>query len=163
MDRVETISAGEAAELLKVSRRRVTGMASAGELPGSYQDQANRWRVPRSEVNRLLEERRQDPREKPGRKPPEGPRESSGEMVEELRDQVRYLRSQLDQERQAHAEARRIIGGLVQRVPELEAASSSEATEADVSPGPTRTPTDAPGSQETTAQRRPWWRRVLGG
>jgi len=53
-----------------------------------------------------------------------------GALVEMLTDQVTYLRSQLDQERQTHAEARRIIGvGLVQRVPELEASGPSEPRE----------------------------------
>lgn len=67
-----------------------------------------------------------------------------GALVEMLTDQVVYLRSQLDQERQAHAEARRIIGGLVQRVPELEAPAQERAPEpreAPESPAPTRTPT----------------------
>ena len=44
------------------------------------------------------------------------------ELVEALRDQVSFLRQQLEQEREANRENRRIIAGLVQRVPELEAA-----------------------------------------
>ena len=63
-----------------------------------------------------------------------------GALVEILTDQVTYLRSQLDQERQTHAEARRIIGGLVRRVPELEAADPFEPRESDARPGPTGTP-----------------------
>jgi hypothetical protein len=43
-------------------------------------------------------------------------------LVEVLNDHVAYLRGQLDQEREANRENRRIIAGLVQRVPELEAA-----------------------------------------
>lgn len=50
-------------------------------------------------------------------------REGHGAIVEVLTDQIAYLRSQLDHEGQSPAEARRIIGGLVQRVPELEAPS----------------------------------------
>ena len=42
-------------------------------------------------------------------------------LVEVLHEQVAYLRDQLDQEREANRENRRIIAGLVQRVPELEA------------------------------------------
>jgi hypothetical protein len=45
------------------------------------------------------------------------------ELLETLRDQVEFLRQQLDQEREANRENRRIIAGLVQRVPELEASS----------------------------------------
>ena len=43
------------------------------------------------------------------------------ELVEALRDEVAHLRDQLDRERDASAELRRIVAGLVQRVPELEA------------------------------------------
>jgi hypothetical protein len=70
--------------------------------------------------------------------------ERRGYIVEMLTDPVAYLRSQLDQERQAHAEARRIIGGLVQRVPELKASDQEglpEARESPESPGPSRAPT----------------------
>ena len=91
--------------------------------------------------------------------------EGHGALVEMLTDQVAYLRSQLDQERQAHAEARRIIGGLVQRVPELEAATPERTTkpgESSNSPGPTRTPTDTAGGARATTQL-PWWRKVFGG
>jgi hypothetical protein len=44
------------------------------------------------------------------------------ELVEALRDEVAHLRDQLDRERDASAELRRIVAGLVQRVPGLEAA-----------------------------------------
>ena len=87
------------------------------------------------------------------------------EMVGELREQVGYLREQLRREQDAHAEARRIIAGLVQRVPELEA--SSERPE---QPGAPQTaeeeqgrgePRSGAGEAQEGAQR-PWWRRVFG-
>jgi hypothetical protein len=54
------------------------------------------------------------------------------ELVEELRDQVRYLRDQLDQERDANRENRRIIAALTSRIPELPPASSEEPSESDL-------------------------------
>jgi hypothetical protein len=91
-----------------------------------------------------------------------------GALVEMLTDQVAYLRSQLDQERQAHAEARRIIGGLVQRVPELEAPAQerpTETRESPESPGPTRTTNNTNTGPQTSpqARQRPFWRRIFGG
>jgi hypothetical protein len=44
----------------------------------------------------------------------------SAPLVEELRDQVGYLREQLRREQDAHAEARRIIAALTSRIPEIE-------------------------------------------
>jgi hypothetical protein len=38
-------------------------------------------------------------------------------LTSELRDRLHYVEEQLEAERQAHAEARRIIAGLVERMP----------------------------------------------
>ena len=74
-------------------------------------------------------------------------------LYEELRDRVRYVEGQLQAERQAHAEARRIIAGLVEGIP------AREAPEAGVQGGDRGTVRDEPEA----APQRPWWRRVLGG
>jgi hypothetical protein len=96
-----------------------------------------------------------------------GPDAGTDALVAELRDRVRFVERQLEAERQAHAEARRIIGGLVQRIPELEApAGPSEDPEASQPRPGTPTPSqDSGGPQEATEtpQRRSWWSRLLGG
>jgi hypothetical protein len=75
---------------------------------------------------------------------------------------VAVLREQLAAERQAHAEARRIIAGLVERIPAIEAPSdapgSPEPGEEQQGRGQPHSATG--GSQE--GARRPWWRRVFG-
>ncbi len=98
---------------------------------------------------------------------------------------IAALREQLQAERQAHAEARRIIGGLIERMPpQIEA--PQEARESPVSPGPSDTPTPAPEEAQEAAEpprdrtnrlqqelletrqllederSRPWWRRWFG-
>jgi hypothetical protein len=83
--------------------------------------------------------------------------------LDSLGEQLTYFRYQLDQEREANHENRRIIAGLVQRVPEL---------------GPAHEPRDVPGTapreQEGVDPRpategaqegsepRSWWRRFFG-
>ncbi len=87
-----------------------------------------------------------------------------GELVEELRDRVRSLERQLDAEREAHAESRRIAALLAQRVPELEAAS--EATRPQDGPeeaGEGYTTSEAQGSAATASQRRSWLYRFFFG
>src|SRR5215208_6423681 len=95
-------------------------------------------------------------------------------LVEVLRDQVDYLRAQLDAERRANDENRRLLAGLIERVPALEAPTDTsaptqrredgtqepaEAAPTPALPGPGTTPrTDEPRSPE-----KPWWRRVFGG
>jgi hypothetical protein len=73
------------------------------------------------------------------------------------------LREQLEAERQAHAEARRIIAGLVERVPALEAPESPE-TPSDT-PANAAAPTEEPETpaRESPTQARPWWRRMVSG
>jgi hypothetical protein len=88
-------------------------------------------------------------------------------LVEELRDQVGYLREQLRREQDAHSEARRIIAALTQRIPELPATDTPpEPPEAFVTateqPGRVRPQTEVEGAQEG-AEPRSWWRRVFGG
>ncbi len=69
-------------------------------------------------------------------------------LVQSLQDQAAYLREQLDQERKANRENRRIIAALTQRIPQL--------------PEPPKLP--EPDSEEPTEspESRPWWRRKSG-
>lgn len=92
-------------------------------------------------------------------------------LVEELRDRVRFMEHQLEAERDAHREARRIIAGLVQRIPELEAprkgpapSQGSETTaqvSAETAPGPAPRPYG--GVDDSRASWQPWWRGWFGG
>jgi hypothetical protein len=76
---------------------------------------------------------------------------------------IATLREQLQAERQAHAEARRIIAGLVERIPAIEAPNEASDTPETVEEEPERTePHSATGEAQEGAQR-PWWRRVFGG
>jgi len=49
----------------------------------------------------------------------------SRELIDELRDRIGFMERQLETEQAASAELRRIVAGLVQRVPELEASSET--------------------------------------
>jgi hypothetical protein len=70
---------------------------------------------------------------------------------------IRLLQQQLEVEREASSELRRIIAGLVQRVPELEPAQEAPESPETASAG-------AEGVEETPLQteKRPWWRRMFG-
>jgi excisionase family DNA binding protein len=84
-------------------------------------------------------------------------RTEQSELVQTLRDYNASLERQLNAEREASAELRRIVAGLVQRIPELEAPSEPRespetATDEEAEP--------RPGVQEDA--QRPWWRRMFG-
>jgi hypothetical protein len=81
-------------------------------------------------------------------------------LTSELRDRLRYVEEQLEAERQAHAEARRLLMAALERIPpQLEA--PSEASEAPETATPGEDRGTSPGPQERTAGR-PWWRRIFG-
>ena len=86
-------------------------------------------------------------------------------LVERMASEIEHLREQLREEREGSAELRRIVAGLVQRVPELEPAkdSSSEPPESPVmSSGETGKGT-APPEQQESLQRRSWLHRFFFG
>jgi len=84
-------------------------------------------------------------------------------LISELRAHNDTLREQLEAERQAHAEARRIIAGLVERIPAIEApAETPEAAGTAEEERGRGAPHSATGESQGGVQR-PWWRRVFGG
>ena len=89
------------------------------------------------------------------------PQSEPDALISEMRGRIEDLREQLEAERQGHAEARRIIAGLVERIPAIEA--PQEATESpeagEETPERTEPQSATGGAQE--GARRPWWWRVL--
>jgi len=87
-----------------------------------------------------------------------GPRE---DRTAEL---IATLREQLQAERQAHGEARRIIAGLVERIPPaIEAPRETPGAAETVEEEPEGAePRSAAGGAQAGVQR-PWWRRMFGG
>jgi hypothetical protein len=79
---------------------------------------------------------------------------------------IATLREQLAAERQAHAEARRLLMAALERIPAIEAPASGATDER----GPHQTVEEEPGRAEdpgpgpqTNTRRRPWWRRWVFG
>jgi predicted ArsR family transcriptional regulator len=89
--------------------------------------------------------------------PPDMSPSDNDVLTSEVRDRLRYVEGQLEAERQAHAEARRIIAGLVERIPAIEAPEDASRPSGGAEPHP-----GTEEAQEGAAQR-PWWRRMFGG
>lgn len=88
------------------------------------------------------------------------------ELVEALRDQIEDLRGRLDRSEEANRENRRIIAGLIERVPELEAPDSTrgEQNPPDSGQSSTGEGSSTPESSRGNIRRRVrWWRRWIGG
>jgi transposase-like protein len=93
-----------------------------------------------------------------------GPSDDQSERIEDFREQVAYLREQLQAERQAHAEARRLLMAALERIPPQLEAPSEEPSEApetvEGEPERAEPRSGTSGSQE--GAQRPWWRRMFG-
>jgi hypothetical protein len=90
-------------------------------------------------------------------------------LLQNQEREIEYLRDQLDAERAAHGEARRIVAGLVQRIPELEAspqnAQEAESVAESASEGESREEaweTRAEPQSMDARERVPWWRKLFG-
>ena len=114
---------------------------------------------------------------RPGRPTTNGDRPTTGQTTDQnalalmqahldsLGEQLTYLRGQLDQEREANRENRRIIAGLVQRVPELGPAQeprNGHETAAGAPEGSSEPRSATEGPQEATG-RRSWLYRFFFG
>ena len=84
-------------------------------------------------------------------------------LLSRMEDEIAYLRSELDQEREARTEERRrhdtLMATFLQRLPELEA--PREEPHGPETVAETTTGTETP-SGETGVQGRSWWRRFFG-
>jgi hypothetical protein len=89
---------------------------------------------------------------------------SEDRLYQEMQARIRYLESQVEQEREARRRADTLLARLMDRLPELEAPSSEatpgEPETAAQEPEREEPRSDIPGAQEGT--QRPWWRRILG-
>ena len=144
----------EAADMLGISTGAVRNRLSRGTLRSTKESGTVYVLLP-DDMSRDAE---RDADDTPGGIPPS----DRDVLTSELRDRLRYVEGQLEAERQAHAEARRIIAGLVERIPAIEApADTPEASEtAEEQQGRGRPHPATVESQEGV--QRPWWRRVFG-
>jgi len=106
-----------------------------------------------------------------------GGREAQGEasadgvaLVEVLTEQVAYLKAQLDIRTEELREHRRLLAGLIERVPELEApaetSTSSQPSEEPAQDGANGVgvaPSADGVGPKNGSGRVSWWRRVFGG
>ncbi len=155
----ESYTVEQTAEILQLTPGRVRQLLRDEQLDGTPPDAGSGqrgWSVDAESVRVRLS--KQQPR---AEQTTAGDR---GELVDELRRENEYLRRQLDQATERDRENRRLLAGLIERVPALEAPAPPDQTpDARESAGdePGRGP--VPHERETATEPRPWWRRVFGG
>ncbi len=163
----DTYSASEVAAVLGLGKRRVLQMLERRELEGT-KDESGRWLVFAPQVHALLLERQQQDHRKRTSSDPSPEPEATSELVESLRDEITFLRGELQRRDERHAEEIRrrdhLLAAALERIPELEAPRDergSPETPADEPQG-TQAPEPRPTPQKPV-QRRSWWLRIIGG
>jgi hypothetical protein len=131
----------EASEILGITVEAVRGRIKRGTLDHERTDKG---------VFVLLDTDQSDDRPRPDIDQTTDRLQSNSAALISAKDEtIATLRDQLEAERQAHAEARRLLMAALERIPpQLEAPESTE------SPGPT--PTDTPEEPQAQTSRR-WW------
>jgi hypothetical protein len=153
---MERYTVAEAADMLGITTGAVRNRLSRGTLQ-SIKESGTVYVLLSTDMSRDAERGADDI---PGGMP--SPERDT--LTSELRDRLRYVEGQLEAERQAHAEARRIIAGLVERIPAIEAPSDAPGSPepGEEQQGRGGDPQSATVGAQEGAQRRPWWRRIIG-
>jgi hypothetical protein len=139
MDKPESYTAGEAAKILELTRRRVSQLAADGTLEGWHEEPGNVWKISKRSVHALRDSR-----------PPRERRRGDPESALEARERAAVLQSRVE-------DLLREIGQLEGRKEIEEIARSTLAAQllrererADRLEG------------ELSRIRRPWWSKLWG-
>src|SRR5215204_3632920 len=118
------VSAYQAAEVLDVTVDAIRKRISRGTIPRERDEDGRVWVILDTDQDATSKVQDTDQ-----------PQSDATALISEMRERIASLERQLEQERQANSEHRRLLAAALERIPpQLEA--PSEARESDVSPGP---------------------------
>jgi hypothetical protein len=149
MGRTRRVTLVEAAQTLGISKEAVRKRVQRGTLPSDVGEDGKRYVY--------LDAVGDDgpPGGLHGETWPPG----GGDLHDPREELIATLRDQLEAEREANRENRRIIAALASRIPEIEAPREERESPETASEDPVST-SPPPEQQEQTT--RPWWRRMFG-
>lgn len=145
----ERVTVPEAAERLGVSQRAVRARADRGTLEAEKDGEGRVWvYIPPHTVGDTAGATTGD---------------TAGEsaLLRERAERIASLEAQLAAEREANRENRRIIAGLTNRIPQLEAPEEAPGDTGEKHSG--REQGEAPERPAQRPERPGFWRRIFGG
>jgi hypothetical protein len=152
------LSVAEAARALGITEGAVRSRIKRGTLPTIKED-GNvfvLWGSGTSEANHPTYT--DEPRDVPTGEPSDQPEQpQAGELVESLREQIDYLKGQLDVEREAGRRKDHLLAAALERIPQIEAPQEASET-------PPRRSEAKEGEErvQDDGERLSWWRRLFG-
>jgi hypothetical protein len=87
---------------------------------------------------------------------------SEDRLYQEMQARIRYLESQVEEEREARRRADTLLARLMDRLPELEAPPEEREASETVEEEPVRAEPRPATVESQESVQRPWWRRVFG-
>jgi len=149
------LTVGEASEVLGVTVEAVRGRIKRETLDHERTDKG---------VFVFLEADQSTDRTRPGTNQTTDRLQSDSTALISAKDEtIATLREQLEAERQAHAEARRLLMAALERIPpQLEAPSELRESPGTVEEEPGRAEPRPTTVESQEPLQRPWWRRVFG-
>jgi hypothetical protein len=162
---VHRTTVAEAARLLGISAEAVRGRIRRGTLPVEREEGTVYVLLDVPAEDRTDDDRPGDQTRTTGDQPGDRTQSEPSALISELRDRVESLEHQLEQERQANSEHRRLLAAALERIPpaiEPPAETPSDERDARETDEEQQGRGAAPPDRERGAER-PWWRRVFGG
>jgi hypothetical protein len=160
-DRTKTgrhrVSVAEAARILNTTAEAIRSRIKRGTLPSTKES---------GRVYVLLSPDQIPLGQRPGTAQTTDQSQSAPDaLISEMRGRIEDLRIQLESERAAHAEARRLLAAAMERIPpQLEAPSEPRESPEPATAGPVEpTPSEPTEGPQEGAEPRSWWRRMFGG
>jgi hypothetical protein len=147
------VSVYQAAEVMGVTVDAIRKRISRGTIPHEKGEDGRVWVILDTDQDAASKVQDTDQ-----------PQSDANALISAKDETIAALRDQLEAERQAHAEARRLLMAALERIPpQLEAPSeareSPETVEEERERG--ESPRSAVESQEVV--QRPWWKRIFTG
>jgi len=87
---------------------------------------------------------------------------SADRLYEEMQARIRYLESQVEEEREARRRADTLLARLMDRLPELEAPQETPGSSETNEEAPERAEPHSAVGEAQEGVRRPWWVRMFG-
>jgi hypothetical protein len=143
------VSVYEAADIMGVTVDAIRKRVARDTIPHEKAEDGRVW---------VLLDRDQDTASKV--RDTDQPQSATDALISQMQERIASLERQLDQEREANSEHRRLLLRALERIPpQLEARESPETLEEEPERAEPHSATG--GAQEGVW--RPWWRRVFGG
>jgi hypothetical protein len=144
------VSVYEAAELMDVTVDAIRKRISRDTIPHERDDDGRVWVILDTDQDTSSNVRDSDQ-----------PQSATDALISQMQERIASLERQLDQEREANSEHRRLLLRALERIPpQIEAPQEAPQT-AEGEPERAEPQSTTVESQEPV--QRPWWRRILRG